>query len=94
MMNKYELTLILSVVLDTAGRKKLMEKLEKAVTDLKGHVENKEEWGKKSLAYTLKKSNEGYYFIYKVSLDGKGAKDLNDKLRNEENVLRSLLIKV
>ena len=67
-MNKYETIIILNSNLEEEATKSVITK----VTDLianHGTVESTEEWGKKKLAYPIKKQNEGYYVLIKGGTD-------------------------
>ena len=50
-------------------------------------------WGKKALAYPLKKKNEGLYFHYVIVSDRVKPKSLYDKFRLDDTILRSLVLK-
>lgn len=93
-MNKYELTLILESKTTSAKKKSFLESLEKVIKILEGKVEKAEDWGVKELFHEIKKKNEGLYLHMPVELPAKSAKQLDQKLRMDENVLRHLLVKV
>lgn len=91
-MNKYELTLVLDGKAGTAKKKKVTETLEKILEVFKGAIKESKEWGVKELAYKIGKSETGLYLFFDIELDGKGAKNLNEKLRNDPDIIRYLLI--
>jgi small subunit ribosomal protein S6 len=92
-MNKYELTLVLDGKAGAAKKKKVAETLEKTLKIFKGAIAESKEWGVKELAYKLGKSDTGLYLYYELELDGKGVKALNDKLRNDPDILRYLVVR-
>lgn len=92
-MRKYDLTLILNPDLDKTGQDKLLEKVKKMITEAGGQVSKLDEWGRKELTYTLKKQKEGFYLNLVVEIEGKEAKGLESKLRNEESLLRHLMVR-
>jgi ribosomal protein S6 len=49
------MTLILVPELAVTKRKEVLDKVEKILVATKGKVEKKDEWGKKNLAYPIKK---------------------------------------
>jgi small subunit ribosomal protein S6 len=55
--------------------------------------EKTSDWGKKELAYPIKKKNDGYYFLLAVKLPKKTPAELDTKLKLEEGLLRYLLVK-
>lgn len=93
LMRDYELTLVVDPEGSEEDRKKQTAKIEKIIEDLKGKVEEIDEWGKKKLAYPIKKKNLGYYFLWTIKLPEEVIMDLDKKLRLEEGLLRYLLVR-
>jgi len=93
-MRDYELTLVVSPDLIPEKQKEQLEKIKKIISGLKGEVKKTEEWGKKQLAYPIKKSEMGYYFLWEIQLPEKFLADFNQKLRIEEGLLRYLIVKI
>ena len=60
--NKYESTLIFSVVNGEEATTALVEKF-KALIAENGTVENVDDWGKRRLAYPINDEVEGYYIV-------------------------------
>lgn len=92
-MNKYELTVVFGGKLTPAKQKSSMEKVKNQIEVFGGKVINTLDWGEKELAYPIKKFTQGYYATMSVEMDASNVKQLNDKLRVDETVLRYLLIK-
>ena len=92
-MQKYEMTLVVNATLEKAVLDKLLAKIKKLVTDSAGKVEKTEEWGKRILAYPLKKQKEGLYYFFELSLEKKDAPAIANKLQMEENLLRHLIVR-
>ncbi len=92
-MQKYDLTLILNSTLEKSDLDKVLEKIKKAVTDPGGKIENIEEWGKKEMAYDIKKQKQGVYYNLLLEMEEKEAVTLEGKLRIEQNLLRHLLVR-
>jgi small subunit ribosomal protein S6 len=91
-MNKYELTLVLDGKAGAAKKKKVTEDLEKILAVTKGSIKESKEWGVKELAYKIGKSETGLYLLFDIEMDPKSAKNLNEKLRNDADIIRYLLI--
>lgn len=70
-----------------------LDALKKLVSGASGTVHKENKWGKKKLAYPIKKEGVGYYFKWTVSLEAGTIATLKRKLDLDENVLRYLLIK-
>ncbi|MHA1543675.1 MAG: 30S ribosomal protein S6 [Alphaproteobacteria bacterium] len=92
-MRDYELTLVIDPDLTSENRKKLITKIKKLVTDLKGKLSGSEDWGEKKLAYPIKKKELGYYFWLAIKLPAEAPAQLEKKLKLEEGVIRYLLVK-
>jgi small subunit ribosomal protein S6 len=92
-MRKYEMTLILVPEIAATKKKEVLDKVEKILVATKGKVEKKEEWGKKSLAYPIKKMTEGDYHFWEVALPEPAPAEIDKKMRLENEVLRYLLLR-
>ncbi|MGB9706913.1 MAG: 30S ribosomal protein S6 [Microgenomates group bacterium] len=92
-MRAYELTLVVDPDLTSEKQKKQIEKIKKIIADLKGEVKKITEWGKRELAYPIKKKNMGCYFLWEIEMPQESASELNSKLKIEEGLLRYLIVK-
>lgn len=94
-MNRYELTYIIDTVLEEEARKELIEKISSLIAQNGGEVEKVDEtWGKRRLAYPINDKPEGYYVLVTMQAPAELPKEIERNLRINENVLRSLVIKV
>jgi len=93
-MRKYELTVVLSPQLNGEDVKKAAGAVEAVVEKVKGKVEKKEEWGKKELAYPIKKQTEGIYVLFNVELAGKELVRVDKELKLMDDILRFLIVGV
>ncbi|OGM11525.1 30S ribosomal protein S6 [Candidatus Woesebacteria bacterium RBG_16_34_12] len=92
-MSNYELTVVLPGKSTTAKKKSIQEKIEKLVNLDKGKVVKFEDWGEIELAYQIKKSDTGIFLHFLIELDSDKIKDISLKLKLEEEIIRSLLVK-
>lgn len=92
-METYELTIIVDGKSTPAKQKSVVESIEKLVKTNKGKVVKKDNWGKKNLAYEIKKSDSGVYLYFELELDSKGAKNITSILNTDEEIFRYLLVK-
>ena len=92
-MRDYELTLVIDPDLTSVNQKKIFTKIKKIITDLKGKVGKEDEWGRKELAYSIKKKTMGSYFLWTVKLPAEAPAEIDKKLKLEEAVIRYLLVK-
>ena len=94
-MNRYELTYIIDTALEEEARKELIEKVSALIAQNGGEVEKVDEtWGKRRLAYPINDKPEGYYVLVTMQAPAELPKEIERNLRINENVLRSLVIKV
>ena len=94
-MNRYELTYIIDTALEENARKELIEKFSALIAQNGGEVEKVDEtWGKRRLAYAINDKPEGYYVLVTMQAPAELPKEIERNLRINENVLRSLVIKV
>jgi len=92
-MNNYELTIVVDGKGGATKKKKVIESLDKLLKLLKGSIKESKEWGVKELAYKIGKSDTGLYLYFEIELDPSGVKPLNEKLRNDADILRFLVVK-
>lgn len=93
-MNAYELTLVINPKLADKERETLLEKVYALVEKEGGKVAEKKPWGKKKLAYPVKKLSEGFYEFLTLELEPFAVKSIDKKIKAEENIIRYLLIKI
>ena len=62
-INKYELMLIVNPNADEERQKEIVDRLRTNIEKDKGNVAGVDEWGKKKLAYEIKKETEGVYSV-------------------------------
>ena len=93
-MNSYSLALIIRPELSESSIKEFLEGVKSFIEKEGGEWKDAEEWGKRALAYPIKKQNEGYYFF----LHFRANPDLIIKLQKEINlkkeIIRQMLEKV
>lgn len=92
-MRDYELVLVIDPDLAEGDQKKEIAKVKKIIKELKGKVEKTDEWGKRELAYPIKKKNMGYYFLLAIKLPVSTPTQVENKLKLEEKIIRYLLVK-
>ena len=73
--------------------KKSSSSVLKLLKDGEAKVTKEEDWGKKTLAYAIKKEKEGVYRFLQFSLDSGKVKEFHDKLKVSPDILRFLILK-
>lgn len=92
-MTNYELMLALAQEQTEESQKKLIKEVEGTIEKAKGTAEKSEALGKKTLAYPIEGSKEGFYWLVNFEAGAETPKKLNDQLRIEDSVLRYLISK-
>lgn len=90
-MNSYDLNVILDPNLNETQLKLEKDAITAQIERVEGTVQELDEWGNKRLAYPIRKLNEGYYLIYKLSLSETAPRQLSTGLRLRDNVIRVLV---
>ncbi|MBM3142093.1 MAG: 30S ribosomal protein S6 [Chloroflexi bacterium] len=93
-MPSYELVLIISPEVDDKEMPDFMTKLSELVNKVGGSVDEVNQWGRRKLAYPIKRSMEGNYVLTKVKMKPALTKELEANLRLSGKILRHLLIRL
>lgn len=93
-MRDYELVVILSPELAEEDIPAAIDRLSQLIVDRGGEVKDVDRWGRRKLAYPIKKFIEGNYLVTQVRLDPNRTSDVEAGLRISEEVLRHLLVRV
>jgi len=91
-MREYELVFIAHPDLDENGLNDLINKVRGWITDSGGEVLKTDLWGKRKLAYPIRKQREGQYVLINSKMDASFGATLERNLRFAEPVMRFLLI--
>jgi small subunit ribosomal protein S6 len=87
----YEALLILDPTLDDDAVAATITKLDDGIKKLGGSIEKNEKQGRKKLAFTVKKKNEGVYILTHLQLDPQQINELNRLYKLNENTLRHMV---
>ncbi|BCX13835.1 MAG: 30S ribosomal protein S6 [Candidatus Dojkabacteria bacterium] len=93
MQTDYELMVVLKPLLMEDIKDKIIPKISKEVKKLGGTLELKDNMGKRILAYPIKGYKEGYYLVYKLTIDSDKINELNNWLKIYDALLRHLIIR-
>ena len=92
-MRQYELMVILDPEVDERTVAPSLDKFLSVVRNAGGTVEKVDIWGKRRLAYDIKKRSEGIYAVVNMTTTPDVAKELDRQLGLNEAVLRTKLIR-
>lgn len=92
MQNNYETIIIVNSNLDEAAIKATIEKFTTLIAE-HGTVQSTEEWGKRKLAYPIKKMNEGYYTLINFSSAPDFIAELERIYKITDEVIKHIVVK-
>jgi small subunit ribosomal protein S6 len=93
-MRDYEMIVIAAPQLDDEGLAVLTQRVTSWITGASGTVTNTNVWGRRSLAYAIKKHTEGYYVQFNFQLLPSASRELERNLRLDEKIIRHLVIRL
>ena len=91
-MNEYEIAVLFDPGLEI-DLEKATSKIEGIITAGGGKITNTDNWGKRKLAYTIKKQDFAIYIFYTAELPGESVQKINATLNITDEVLRFLITK-
>ena len=92
-MRHYELMVILDPELEERTVQPSLDRFLNVVRKGGGSIENVNIWGRRKLAYEIKKKAEGIYAVVDMQAEPDLAKELDRQLNLNEAVLRTKLIR-
>lgn len=90
-MRKYELVFVARPDLDENALNETIQKVSNWITENSGQIDKVDQWGKRKLAYLIRKQNEGYYVLMNLTLQPAFVPQLERNLRYLEQVMRFLI---
>lgn len=91
MTRKYELMIIID---PDEPEKKVLETVEKLLTDAQLQIAKQDIWGLRTLAYPIKKKNRGRYAILNLQTDlSPKITELNSELLMQDGIMRHVIRK-
>ncbi len=91
-MQSYECVIVFSTDLAEEAIGGEIKKVESIVANHKGTVTKTDLWGRKPLAYKIRKKDYGFYVVLVLEAEGTMVADLDRQLRINDTVLRHLIV--
>ena len=92
-MRHYELMVILDPELDDRTVAPSLDKLLSVVKKDGGSIDSVDIWGRRRLAYDIKKKSEGIYAVIRMTAEPATALELDRQLNLNESVMRTKLLR-
>jgi small subunit ribosomal protein S6 len=91
-MRTYEVLFILSPQVAEEEATALIADFKRVAEGTGAKLTHEEAWGRRRLAYTIQKFNEGNYHLFVFDSDG-SLSELDRRMRNAENILRHMIVR-
>src|ERR1700685_3440586 len=91
-MNQYEIAIIYDPSLEV-GLDKATDRIEKIFKDNGSKINNVDNWGKRKLAYPIKKQEHGIYVFYTIEIPPQSVAKIESTLNITEEVIRFLIVR-
>lgn len=92
-MRHYEVMVILDPDLEERAVSPLIESFLSVIREAKGKVEKVDTWGRRRLAYEIKKKPEGIYSVLDIEAEAEVVKELDRQMNLNESVLRTKVLR-
>jgi len=92
-LNSYEGIFIIKPNLNEETSKGVLDSIEDEIKKGQGTVEAVNSWGKKRMAYRIKKFGEGLYYQLDFGVSPEALKDMDRKFRLNDNIIRFTIIR-
>jgi len=93
-MRNYEVILIIHPDLDENAFEEVTEQVKGWITEDGGSITNVDVWGKRRMAYEIRKQREGQYVLLQTEMQPEAQTELERKLRLQETIMRFLVTRV
>lgn len=91
-MREYEMVFIVHPELDDTAVQGIVDRVKGWITEAGGAVEKVDMWGKRKLAYMIRKQREGHYVFVKAQMPPSFTAELERNFRFLEPVMRYMVI--
>ena len=92
-MRKYEVVVIVDPDVDDRQVNGLLEKPLAGLTKAGGTVDNIDVWGRRRLAYDIRKKSEGIYAVINITAEPADVKELDRQFTLNEQIMRTKVIR-
>lgn len=93
-MRTYEVVFVAAPIITNEELEAFIALMQNVVESRNGRVLKVDNWGKKSLAYKIKKYRDGYYVVLTVDADGAVISELERRFRVTDYIIRFLSVRV
>ena len=92
-MRKYEVMIIIDPDTDERQVPGTLDNYLKVITEAGGSVENVDIWGKRRLAYEIRKKPEGIYAVVNLTSEPDAVQEMDRQLGINESIMRTKVLR-
>ncbi len=93
-MKRYETIYIINPTLDADSLGEVVTKFSDLIKRLKGYIVKVNEWGKRKLAYEVKRFDKGHYIVLDFCGLPEIVKELERNLKLDDRIIKYLTVKI
>jgi len=93
-MRNYELGFVIHPAVEQSDVTQAVDKIGQYVSASGGEVTSVDVWGRRVLAFPIRKQKEGTYVFLHAQLDPQAIQELERNLKLDEGILRYLLLRL
>lgn len=91
-MRKYEIVFIVKSLEEDATNS-VIEKFAKLIAANGGKIDKEDRWGKKRLAYEIRKEAEGFYVIFYVTCEPACVNECDRVMKITDEILKHMIVR-
>jgi small subunit ribosomal protein S6 len=92
-VKRYEVVAIVKSDLADDDLTAIIERSQTIITDRKGVIAKLDKWGKRRLAYEIKKQKDGFYFLIDFAGDGPIVAEIERNFKIDDRILKFMTVK-
>ncbi len=93
-MRSYEIVFIAHPDLDEKALEETTEKVKGWIAAAGGEITKVDPWGKRRMAYAIRKRREGYYVLIEAKMPPTAVAELERNMRLHESIMRYLVTRI
>jgi small subunit ribosomal protein S6 len=93
-MREYEVVFIVHPELDETAFNDIVSRVKSWIIDSGGEIVKEDFWGKRKLAYPIRKQQEGQYFFIKTRMSTNFVSQLERNMRLSEPIMRFMITNI
>ncbi len=92
-MRSYELVMVIRPNLEEEAYEAITAKFTDLIQNNGGELVKVDKWGKRRLAYDIKKFKEGYYVVVEFNAQSEVARELDRVLKITDDIIRHIVVR-